>query len=87
MLILDKKKAVDFYSLTCLYEIHAVKEKIRLFEKKYGKNFEKFELALKKEKEDFAKWDDFIEWKAYKKTYESLLKQKAQIKNGDYKIS
>jgi len=87
MLILDKEKAVNFYSLTFMYEMHSVKEKIRLFEKKYGKNFEEFELAIKKGKEDFAKWDDFIEWKAYEKAFESLSKQKAQIKNGDYRIS
>ncbi|RLD67322.1 MAG: hypothetical protein DRI95_05015 [Bacteroidetes bacterium] len=87
MLILDKEKAIDFYSLTCMYELHAIKEKIRLFEKKYGKNFEQFELALKKGKENFAKWDDFMQWKAYEKTHESLIRQKAQIKNGDYKIS
>lgn len=66
-----------------MYEINAVKEKIRLFEKKYGKNFEEIELALKKEKEDFAKWDDYMEWKAYKKTFETGFYIKISVELND----
>ncbi len=43
-----------------LYELHIVKEKIALFEKKYGKTFEEFEKEVKI-KEDFEKWDDYLE--------------------------
>ncbi len=40
------------------------------FEKKYGLEFEDFELQIKSAvKEDFEKWDDYIEWKAYSKSY------------------
>jgi len=56
-----------------LYEFHIVREKLRLFEKKYGKSFEEFEIEVKK-KEDFEKWDDYMEWKAYLKAYEDLKK-------------
>ena len=39
-------------------------------EKKYGLPFEDFEQQLKAtEKEDFEKWDDYIEWKAYSEAY------------------
>ncbi len=87
MLILNKEKAIFLYSLNSMYEIHTVKEKIRLFEKKYNNEFDKFEIEVKTGKEDFAKWDDYMEWKAYIKTLKSLLKQKEIIKNGDYQIS
>lgn len=47
------------------YEL-AMKE----FEKKYSQTFEDYEQTLKAaEKEDFEKWDDYIEWKAYFSTY------------------
>ena len=40
------------------------------FEKKYGLEFEDFERQIKSAvKEDFEKWDDYIEWKAYSKSY------------------
>ncbi len=54
-----------------LYELHIIKEKLSLFEKKYGKSFKEFEKEVK-EKEDFEKWDDYLEWKAYFKAYEDL---------------
>jgi hypothetical protein len=41
------------------------------FEKKYGIPFEDFEKQIKTAvKEDFEKWDDYIEWKAYSKSYQ-----------------
>ena len=40
------------------------------FETKYGIVFEDFEQQIKSsEIEDFEKWDDYIEWKAYSKAY------------------
>ena len=43
---------------------------IQEYEIKYGLVFEHFEQQLKaNEKEDFEKWDDYIEWKAYSKAY------------------
>jgi hypothetical protein len=56
-----------------LYELHIIKEKLKLFEKKYSKTFEEFEKEVL-EKEDFEKWDDYLEWKAYLKTLKSLEK-------------
>ncbi len=87
MLTLNKEKAIYLYSLNSMYETHSVKEKIRLFEQKYKKKFTEFEIEVKTGEEDFSKWDDYMEWKAYIKTYKSLLQQKEIIKNGDYQIS
>jgi hypothetical protein len=40
------------------------------FEKKYGITFEDFEKQIESsDKEEFEKWDDYIEWKAYYKSY------------------
>jgi hypothetical protein len=40
------------------------------FEKKYGLDFEHFEQQIKTSaKEDFEKWDDYIEWKACTKAH------------------
>jgi hypothetical protein len=54
-----------------LYELHVSREKLKLFEKKYTRSFEDFEREVL-EKEDFEKWDDYLEWKAYIKALETL---------------
>lgn len=46
-------------------QIVPIKEKIRLFEQKYGCDFKTFETKIQMEEEDFQRWDDYIEWKAY----------------------
>ncbi len=72
MMIL-KNKRIDFEELEFLYELHIIKEKIRLFKEKYKKDFKEFEQEVL-EKEEFEKWDDYLEWKAYEKTLEYLEK-------------
>ena len=61
----------DFEKLIKLYDLHIVKGKIALFEKKYGKTFSEFEKEVLSE-EDFEKWDDYLEWKAYVKSLKEL---------------
>ena len=41
---------------------------IKFFEQKYQKNFDAFEAEINSSKEeDYEKWDDYIEWKAFNK--------------------
>ncbi|MDL1971291.1 MAG: hypothetical protein LWW94_10100 [Candidatus Desulfofervidaceae bacterium] len=61
----------DFNTVIKLYELHVIKEKITLFERKYKKSFEEFEKEVF-EKENFEKWDDYMEWKAYLRMLEDL---------------
>ena len=46
------------------------KEKLELFEKKYKCTFKEFEKKVKsgEGQENFEKWDDYIEWKAYEES-------------------
>jgi len=88
MTVISKEKVRDMYYANLMYEYHRVSEKIRLFEKKYGASFSEFEKKLKgSEKEDFAKWDDYMEWKGYEKVLQRLIKEKKELEIGDYKVS
>jgi predicted nucleic acid-binding Zn-ribbon protein len=67
-----------FEKLKLISQIAPVKERIRSFERKYGSSLEAFENRLRQLPEDFERWDDFIEWKAYEdslKNLESRLKK------------
>ena len=88
MVIIDKEKVKDIYYANMMCEYHKVTEKIRLFTKKYSVSFEQFEKDTKgSEKEDFGKWDDYMEWKGYENVLQDLIKEKKELEDGDYKVS
>lgn len=58
-----------------------VREHIKLFEQKYGCDFQDFEKRVTQEAENFAQWDDYIEWKAYQKSFEGLKKKIGEIRH------
>ncbi len=87
MTVISKEKIKDMYYANLMYEFHRVSEKIRLYEKKYGMSFDDFEKGLKgSEKEDFEKWDDYLEWKGCEKVLQRLIKEKRELEVGDYKV-
>ncbi|MCX8027950.1 MAG: hypothetical protein N3A62_08885, partial [Thermodesulfovibrionales bacterium] len=87
MTVISKEKVKDMYYANLIYEYHRVSEKIRLFEKKYGMSFYEFESNLKNsDKEDFERWDDYMEWKGYEKVLQGLINEKREIEIGDYTV-
>ena len=88
MVLIDRERVKDMYYANLMYEHHRVSEKIRLFERKHGMPFEKFEGELKSaDKEDFKKWDDYLEWKGYMKVLQKLSKEKKDLEVRNYKVS
>lgn len=45
------------------------------FEKKYGMPFARFRVKVTKGKEDFAAWDDLIEWEGVYNAYQAWQKR------------
>jgi len=87
MTVISREKVKDMYYANMMYEYHRVTEKIRLFEKKYGMSFNKFEKGLKSsKKEDIERWDDYMEWKGYEKVLQRLNKEKKELEIGDYTV-
>lgn len=74
--------------LNIISQIVPIREKIRLFEQKYDCNFKTFESRIQMEEEDFQKWDDYIEWKAYTEKLKDLeLTLKEMEDAQDFKIT
>lgn len=65
--------------LSLLNDLHIAEEKVRLFEIKYKSTFAEFERQIKNQQEDFEKWDDYMEWKAYERALVDLQDIKAEI--------
>ncbi|MHB1662091.1 MAG: hypothetical protein ACYCSQ_10360 [bacterium] len=86
MFTVTKEAIKNIFYANLFYEIHKTEEIISLLKKKYGKNFEEFEKDAKSGKEKFEIWDDYIEWKAYKKTLEKLKKDEKDLDSGNIRL-
>ena len=76
------------YYANLMYELHKVEEKLFLYKNKYKLSFIQFEKqVLESKNENYEWWDDYMEWKAYNKSYNELNSDKDNIKNGNYKLS
>jgi len=87
MTTIDKKHISELLLMEAYAEIHKVKDKINIFENKYNREFNNFEKWIHSEKEDFEKYDDYIEWKAYINQLKDLQKKINDIKSGNLQIS
>jgi len=80
----SREEIKTYQKLMIISQIAPIKERIRFFEEKYGSAFEALGSKIKQEKEDFEKWDDYVEWKAYiesLKDLETKLKKIESAKN------
>ncbi|MBC7333535.1 MAG: hypothetical protein H5T85_03600 [Actinobacteria bacterium] len=79
---IPKYEIKEYEKLKIISQIAMVKEKIELFEKKYGCSFDNYSETIKEEEtEKFEKWDDYIEWKAYVKSLEELKQRIKEIED------
>ncbi len=73
MLVIEKSEVANWLLLSYKSEQKQVKDKLNLFERKYNQTFSVFEMNIKNAKqENFERWDDYIEWKAYQKSLSKL---------------
>lgn len=67
----------EFQRFKLIPELAILKDRVKLFEQKYKMNFEKFEVYVAENKENFDDWDNLIEWKAYLESIKNI-KQKLE---------
>ncbi|NJE01539.1 hypothetical protein E3E42_06460 [Thermococcus sp. JdF3] len=79
--VISKRDVLAHERLRVISELAPIREKIRMFEEKYGTTIEEFEKKLKSSKESFEAWDDYIEWKAYVKKLEELKSRLREIEH------
>ncbi|USS41043.1 hypothetical protein NF865_02160 [Thermococcus aggregans] len=79
--VISKKDLKTYEKLKLISEIAPIRERIKMFERKYNCSLEEFEKRLKEEEEDFEAWDDYIEWRAYVKTFKELKKKLKEIED------
>ena len=78
---IPKSEILEYEKMKIITELTMVREKILLFEQKYGNNLKKFTQEMKSQKENFKQWDDHIEWTAYVKTKHTLEKKLEELEH------
>jgi len=77
MVTLNINKLKDLYYTNLIHEINKAKDKLAIFQIKYSSDFLSYEKKIKKaSREDFERWDDYMEWKAFYKSYNTLIAEK-----------
>ena len=77
-----------FEKLKLISQLAPVKERISSFERKHGCRLRAFEDRIKQLPEDFERWDDFIEWKAYADSLKDLELRLKKIEDArDFRIA
>jgi hypothetical protein len=88
MLTIDKQEISQLLLLDYMGSLHSAEEQLRLFERKYQTTLEEFSVSLKaSDQEDFEAWDDYMEWKAYRRVSEDLSQKIEEIKHGHFKVA
>jgi hypothetical protein len=88
MITVKKQDVGNWLLVEYLSNLHTVREKLRFFEQKYHQSWETFGTdATTSVKEDFARWDDYIEWKAYVKMAEELSAKIGEVRHGNFEIA
>ena len=76
-----------FEKLNTISQITPSKERIKFFEQKYNHVYEENNKTQSSE-EDFQKWDDYIEWKAYVEKLKDLELKLIEIESAeDFRIN
>ncbi len=76
---ISKTEITEYEKLKVIAQMAPIAGNIQQFEEKYKMNLAKFETTMKKEEEDFEKWDDLIEWKGYVKALGDLERKLKEI--------
>lgn len=88
MITLQKQHVGNWILLEYLSSLHVVNEKLYFFERKYNTSFESIESRIKTlDKENFNLWDDYIEWKSYKKAASELISKISEVRSGNFEVA
>jgi hypothetical protein len=76
-----QKEVVRDLRARALLKMEFYRSRMKPFETKYGATFPRFQRRVEKSsKEDFAAWDDPIEWEAHYRSYQEWKKHHAELR-------
>ncbi len=87
MWTVSKSEIADLLKLDLLARLREVQEKVALLERTRQQSFEEFEQEALHGEEDFAQWDDYIEWKAYRRLQRDIQGRIEALRRGNFEVA
>ena len=86
MQVIDRQTVAEKLIGENLSELHRVRERIRIYEKKYGMKLEQFRERIEQEEENFEHFDDYIDWKAAETWRDEIETRIEELRNGAFRV-
>lgn len=87
MWTVSKNEVADLLRLDLMARLREAKEKEALYERTHQQSFETFEQTVRQGEEDFEQWDDYVEWKAYRRVRRDLEQKIEALRRGDFEVA
>lgn len=87
MWTVPKDEVADLLRLDLSVRLREAKEKEALYKRTHQQSFKTFEQTVQQGEEDFEQWDDYVEWKAYRKVRRDLEQKIDALRRGDFEVA
>lgn len=87
MWTVSKNDVAELLKLDVMARLREAKEREVLFEKTHQQSFQAFEQSVLQGREDFGAWDDYLEWKAYRRVRRDLEQKMDALNRGDFNVA
>ena len=87
MWTVSKNDVADLLKLDLMARLREAREKEALYRQTHQQSFEAFEQEVKQGEEDVGQWDDYIEWKAYRRVRQDLEQKIDALRRGDFEVA
>ena len=87
MWTIPKREVADLLKLDLMARLREVKEKEALYRRTHQQSFEAFEETVQQGEEEFGQWDDYLEWKAYRRVRQDLEQKIEALRREDFEVA
>ena len=87
MWTIPKREVADLLKLDLMARLREAKEKEALYRRTHQQSFEAFEETVQQGEEEFGRWDDYLEWKAYRRVRQDLEQKIEALRRGDFEVA
>ena len=87
MWTIPKREVADLLKLDLMARLREANEKEALYRRTHQQSFEAFEETVQQGEEEFGQWDDYLEWKAYRRVRQDLEQKIEALRRGDFEVA
>lgn len=87
MVTVTKSNVAELLLADSLADVHRLRQKVAVFERKYGASLDVFEKRIQAQDESFECFDDLMEWKACRRALTETESRVDNLKHGNVEVA